>query len=223
MLNVVEALQSRRSVRAFLDRPVAADRICEFVEIAARAPSEGNIQPWSVDVVAGAKLDELKDLMRTRVREAPRGEPMEYSPYPPGLTSPYDERRRVIGELLYAEIGIDRADREGRRVWFARNFQFFGAPSAIFCQIDRQMGAAQWADCGMFLQSFMLLAEAAGLATCPQACWASYPETIGRFLGTPDNLMLFCAVAIGYADEAHPINRMRSPRLPFAEFGIVHQ
>jgi nitroreductase len=220
--SVADALRSRRSVRAFLDRPVSVDQIRDLLEIAARAPSGGNLQPWHIDVVAGGRLDALKVLMRQRVSEAPRGETMQYHVYPQALAPPYEDRRREIGELMYAEIGIDRSDREGRRAWFARNFQFFDAPIAFFCQVDRQMGPPQWSDLGMFLQSFMLLAEEAGLATCAQECWARYPETIAGFLGTPDYRMLFCGMALGYADEAHPANRLRSPRVPFSTFGKVH-
>jgi nitroreductase len=220
--SVADALQSRRSVRAFLDRPVSAEQVRDMLEIAARAPSGGNLQPWHIDILTGAKLEALKALMRTRVAEAPRGEPMEYPVYPAGLTALYEDRRREIGEMMYAEIGIDRSDREGRRAWFARNFQFFDAPIAFFCHVDRQMGPPQWSDLGMFLQSFMLLAEDAGLATCAQECWARYSETVARFMETPDHLMLFCGMAIGYADESHPANRLRSPRVPFATFGKIH-
>lgn len=220
--NVANALRARRSVRAFLDTPVDVARICALLEIAARAPSGGNLQPWHIDVVAGVKLDELKTIMRERVAEAPRGEPMQYAVYPPNLTSPYEDRRFEIGELMYAEIGVERADREGRRGWFARNFQFFGAPLALFCHVDRQMGPPQWSDLGMFLQSFMLLVEEAGMATCAQECWAMYSGTIARFLDTPDNHMLFCGVAVGYADDAHPLNRLKSPRVPFEVFGKIH-
>jgi nitroreductase len=222
MTGVAGALQHRRSVRAFLDTPVSLDLIRNLIETAARAPSGGNLQPWHIDVVAGAKLDDLKRIMRQRVIDLPRGEGVQYSVYPPGLTSPYEDRRREIGELMYARIGIERSDREGRRAWFARNFQFFDAPVAFFCQVDRQMGAPQWSDLGMFLMSFMLLAEESGLATCAQECWSLYPDTIGAFLGTPDHHMLFCGMAIGHADEEHPLNRMRSPRVPFDDFVTVH-
>ena len=222
MNSVADALQHRRSVRAFLDKPVSLSQVRELLEIAARAPSGGNLQPWHIDVVAGAKLDTLKQIMRQRVIDAPRGEGAQYSVYPSGLTSPYEDRRREIGELMYAQIGVDRSDREGRRGWFGRNFQFFGAPIALFCHIDRQMGPPQWSDLGMFLISFMLLAEEAGLATCAQECWSQYPDTIGQFLGTPENLMLFSGMAIGYADEEHPLNRMRSPRAAFDEFARIH-
>lgn len=222
-MNVTEALHSRRSVRAFLNKPVSSAQIRDLLEIAARAPSGGNLQPWIIDIVAGPRLDALKAIMHQRVIDAPRGEPMQYHVYPPGLTAPYEDRRFEIGELMYAEIGVERSDREGRRAWFARNFQFFGAPAAFFCHVDRQMGPPQWSDLGMFLQSFMLLAEEAGLATCAQECWARYPDTIAAFLGTPDNLMLFCGMAIGYADEAHPLNRLKSPRVPFETFGKIHE
>ena len=105
---------------------------------------------------------------------------------------------------MYGHLGIPREDKAARLRWFARNFQFFGAPAAYFVTVDRGMGPPQWADLGMYLQSLMLLAVERGLATCPQEAWAVYPETVIRFLGTPPERMLFCGVAIGYEDPDEP-------------------
>ena len=122
---------------------------------------------------------------------------------------------------MYGHIGIPREDKAGRLQWFARNYQFFGAPAAYFCTVDRRMGPPQWADCGMYLQSLMLLAVEAGLATCAQECWAMYPVTIEGFLGTPPERMLFCGVAIGWEDTAEPANRLRTERADTAEWLTV--
>ena len=220
--SVSEAVASRRSVRGFLSTPVDADVIRRVVEKAARAPSGGNVQPWHIDVVAGPKLDELKTLMAERVMQSPKGEPTEYEIYPKELPSPYRDYRFELGEDMYASIGIPREDKFGRLMWFARNFQFFGAPLALFCSVARTMGPPQWSDLGMYLQTLMLLLREEGLDSCPQECWAIYPETIGQFLNLPDDRMLFCGMSIGFADEADKANQFKAKRAPLAAFATFH-
>lgn len=219
-MNVTQAVAARRSVRGFLDRPVAMETLRSLVVRAARAPSGGNLQPWHVDLVAGESLAALRAIMRATLA-AGDVEPPAYAIYPQSLTAPYRNRRFAIGEAMYAHIGIPREDREARRRWFARNFDFFGAPAALFVTVDRQMGPPQWADLGMFLENVMLLAVEAGLATCPQECWAMYPETVTRFLETPAERMLFCGMAIGFEDTDDPANRLRSDRAPADEWLTV--
>ncbi|MGN6621490.1 MAG: nitroreductase [Sphingomonas sp.] len=219
-MNVTQAVAARRSVRGFLDRPVAMETLRSLVIKAARAPSGGNLQPWHVDLVAGESLAALRAVMRATLA-AGDVEPPAYAIYPQPLTAPYRDRRFAIGEAMYAHIGIPREDREARRRWFARNFDFFGAPAALFVTVDRQMGPPQWADLGMFLENVMLLAVEAGLATCPQECWAMYPETVTRFLETPAERMLFCGMAIGFEDTDDPANRLRSDRAPADEWLTV--
>lgn len=218
-MNVYEAAASRRSIRAYLDKPVPADAIRRVLSAAARAASGGNLQPWHIDVVAGDPLAQLKDIMRTRVVEAPGGDPVqEYSIYPKELVSPYRERRYQVGEDMYAILNVAREDKAGRLAWFARNYQFFGAPMALFCTVDRRMGMPQWSDLGMYLQTVMMMLRAEGLDSCAQECWAVYPKTITDFLGTPPERMLFTGMAIGYRDENHPINQLVTRRAPLDEF-----
>lgn len=211
-MDVSQAVAARRSVRGFADRPVDPALLRELALKAARAPSGGNLQPWHIDVVAGDRLAALKAVMRQRLAEAPTGETPEYDIYPPGLADPYRTRRFAVGEALYGHVGIPREDKAARRLWFADNFRFFGAPAALFATIDRRMGPPQWSDLGMYLQSFMLLAVEAGLGTCPQECWAIYPETVRAFLEVPAGRMIFAGMAIGYEDPAAPANRLRTDR-----------
>lgn len=220
-MNVSEAVASRRSVRAFLDRPIDPALIRQIVAAAARAPSGGNLQPWHIAVIGGEPLAQLKTLMQRRVLEAPRGETPEYEVYPKDLPSPYRDYRFRVGEALYGELGIPREDKLARLRWFANNFRFFGAPLALFCSIDRAMGPPQWSDLGMYLQTLMLLLREAGLDSCAQECWSLYPATLGKFLELPPQRMLFCGMSIGYADPAAPANRLHAERAPlesFAEF-----
>ena len=221
-MNVSDAILSRRSVRGFLDRPVDPAVIRRVVETAAWAPSGGNVQPWHIDVVAGARLEELKALMQTRLAAAPGGEPTEYDIYPKDLPKPYKDYRFAVGEELYRALGIPRDDKLQRMMWFARNFQFFGAPVALFCSVAKTMGPPQWSDLGMYLQSLMLLLREAGLDSCPQECWAIYPATIRDFIGIPEDRMLFTGMAIGYKDDNDPANATWTERAPITDFARFH-
>lgn len=216
-MDVADAVAARRSVRGFLDTPVDPQLLRGLAIRAGRAASGGNLQPWHVDLVHGASLAQLKAVMRDKLAAGEK-EPPAYAIYPLQLDNPYEGRRVAVGEAMYGEIGIARDDRAARRQWFARNFQFFGAPAALFVTVERGMGPPQWSDLGQYLASFMLLAVEAGLATCAQECWAMYPRTVQGFLGTPPERMLFCGMAIGYEDPAEPANRLRSERAPAAEW-----
>lgn len=216
-MNVHEAIESRRSVRAFLDTPVDGDVIRRVLTQALRAPSGGNLQPWHLHVVGGERLLELKALIAQRLADAPDGEPREYDVYPRDLVAPYRDRRFAVGEAMYAELGIPREDRAARRRWFARNGEFFGAPLALFCSVDRSMGPPQWSDLGMLLQSVMLLLREQGLDSCPQEYWSIFPQTLGSFLELPAQRLLFTGMAIGHADRSHPVNRLVAARAPLDE------
>jgi nitroreductase len=215
-MNVSDAVAARRSVRGFLDRPVDIALVQRLVAAASRAPSGGNLQPWHIDIVAGEAMNRLKQTMMCKLASGP--ETHEYDIYPTELVAPYRDRRFAVGEAMYAHIGIPREDKLARRMWFARNFAFFGAPLALFMTVDKRMGPPQWSDLGMFLQTFMLLAVEAGLATCAQECWAIYPETIRAFLDTSDDRMLFCGMAVGYEDPNEPANQLRTDRAAMDEW-----
>lgn len=216
-MTVADAVIARRSVRGFLDTPVDPALIRHLVELAGRAPSGGNLQPWHIDVIGGVPLAGFKQEIAAKIMAGEREAPA-YDIYPIELDNPYRTRRFEIGEAMYGHIGIPREDRAARRTWFARNFAFFGAPVALFCTVGRGMGPPQWSDLGMYLQTLMLLIVDAGLVSCPQECWAMYPETVTRFLGTPPDRMLFCGMAIGYEDPSEPANRLRSTRAPLDEW-----
>ncbi|SEJ59820.1 Nitroreductase [Sphingomonas sp. OV641] len=219
-MNVSEAVRERRSVRGFLDKEVPMDVLKDLALTSARAATGGNIQPWHIDIVTGTKMDELKAIMRGKLERRETEKP-GYDIYPREMTDATKKRTFQIGEIMYGHLGIPREDKAARAQWFARNFQFFGAPAAFFVTVDRRMGPPQWADLGMYLQNLMLLAVEKGLATCPQECWAVYPNTVESFLSTPPERMLFCGVAIGYEDADEPANRVRSPRAPEEEWLTV--
>jgi nitroreductase len=213
-MDVAEAVKRRMSVRAFKPDPVPGAVVRELLEAAAQAPSGGNLQPWRVYALAGEPLAAFKALVATTPMQTP-----EYDVYPPNLWEPLRTRRYVCGEDLYASIEIPREDRAGRLRQLANNTSFFGAPVGLFFCLDRKVGPPQWSDVGMFMQTFMLLAVERGLATCAQEFWARYPKTVADFVGLPDDHMLFSGMALGFADEAQPINRWRTRRDPLEVWG----
>jgi len=119
-------------------------------------------------------------------------------------------------------MGIGRDDKNARVMFLAGNFQFWGAPVGIFFSIDRRMGPPQWSDLGMYIQTFMLLAREAGLDSCPQEAWTLWHRTVADFIGLPESQMLFCGLALGHADPAHPVNRLRTERAQLEEFAVFH-
>ena len=217
-MQVSDAVKNRRSVRGFLPDPVDGAVIRRVLDRAARSPSGGNLQPWHIDVLAGGPLADLKTIMLKRVQEAPTGEPADYDIYPKALPELQRTYRFEVGEDLYGALGIPRENKLARMLWFARNFQFFGAPLALFCSVDRAMGPPQWSDLGMFLQTVMLLLQEEGIDSCAQECWAVYPRTVGEFIGLPSERMLFCGMAIGHADPADPVNAMQARRATVDDF-----
>ena len=174
-MTVSDTVAGRRSVRGYLDLPVDLDLLKALLARAARAPSGGNIQPWHIHVVAGDRLAQLKQLMAERTAAGPSGEGAEYAIYPREMTPAYKARTVQVGEALYGRLGIPREDKIARLRWFARNFQFFGAPVGLFCFVPRDHGPPQWSDLGMYLQTLMLLLREQGLDSCPHECWAQRP------------------------------------------------
>lgn len=222
-MKVSEAIASRKTIRAFRCDPVPRETLEAILERAARAPSGGNLQPWRIHLLLGAARDELVRRVAQVRATRPMGEQPEYHIYPPELSEPYRTRRFRIGEAMYAALGIPREDKMARLKFFAGNWEFFGAPAGLIVTMDRQMQQGQWADLGMYLQNVMLLAREHGLHTCPQEAWALFHPTIREYLGVPANEMIFCGMAIGHADETHPVNAVVSERAPLAEYVTVRE
>ena len=195
-MDVTEAVDSRKSIRAFLDKAVDDSLIKELLEKSSRAASGGNLQPWKIYVINGKTMNSFHKFQS----EWTEPETPAYAIYPENLKEPYKTSRYEVADDMYSLLGIEREDKEARFKQVLKNYEFFGAPAAFFCFVDRQMGRPQWSDLGMFLQTFMLLAREAGLDTCPQEAWAMKQESVTAFVEAPDELMLFCGMAIGYQD-----------------------
>lgn len=214
-MDVYEAVSTRRAVRGFTDQPVPKEVLQRVLSAAAWAPSGSNLQPWHIFVVTGEPLARLKKLAVERVAAGDEWDEPEYVMYPPELKSPYGDRRSQFGKERYSVLGIARDDWEARQRAAIANWDAFGAPAALFCYIDRDLGRPQWSDLGMFLQTVMLLLRAEGLHSCPQMSWAKVRKTVAQFVSPPDGLMLFCGMSIGYEDPS--VSYIRTGRAPLEE------
>jgi nitroreductase len=222
-MKVSDAIATRKTIRAFKSDPVSRETIEKIISLAARAPSGGNVQPWKVYALIGPARDELVRRVAETRKQHPMGTPPEYHIYPPTLTEPYKTRRFRVGEMMYATMNIPREDKAARIAFFSGNWEFFGASAGPIFTIDRQMQQGQWADLGMFMQNIMLLAREHGLHTCPQEAWAMFHPQIREYLNVPENEMIFCGMAVGFADEAAPVNTLESERAPLAEYLTVRE
>ena len=218
-MDVSEAVDSRKSIRAFLETPVDDLLIKELLEKSSRAASGGNLQPWKIYVINGATMKSFHKFQS----EWTEPETPAYAIYPENLKEPYKTSRYEVADDMYSLLGIAREDKEERFKQVLKNYEFFGAPSAFFCFVDRQMGRPQWSDLGMFLQTFMLLAREVGLDTCPQEAWAMKQESVTAFVEAPDELMLFCGMAIGYQDVSEKVNELRTTRRPIEDWATFIQ
>jgi nitroreductase len=215
MMDVYEAVKTRRAVRGFTDEPVSRSVLERVLSAAAWSPSGSNIQPWNIYVITGPPLAELKTRAVEHVCHGDPWDARQYEMYPTALKSPYAERRSAFGRERYSALGIAREDWEARQRAAIANWKCFGAPAALFCYIDRDMGRPQWADVGMYLQSVMLLLRAEGLHSCPQMAWSQVRDTVAEFLSPPDGLILFCGMSIGHEDPT--VSYVRTGRAPLDE------
>ena len=218
------AITSRMSTRAFTQKRVERDIIVDILQVASRAASGTNTQPWRAYVLQGASRDSLVEKVCT-AHDAIRANPAlaaeyreEYDYYPEKWVSPYIDRRRENGWSLYGLLGIGKGDKDKMHAQHQRNYMFFDAPVGLMFTIDRVLGRGSLMDYGMFLQSIMIAARGRGLHTCPQAAWNSFAKIILPHIGAGPDEMLVCGMALGYADEADVVNTFRTPRVAVADF-----
>ncbi|MET3449036.1 nitroreductase [Ralstonia sp. 1138] len=217
---VDQAITSRRSVRAFLPTPVAREDIEAILDVARRAPSGSNTQPWKVYVLTGESKARLSESVLAAY-DHPEADSLhreEYPYYPRTWIDPYQSRRRKVGWDLYGLLGIGRADKERMHAQHARNFRFFDAPVGIIFTIDRVMEQGSWLDYGMFLEAVMVAARARGIDTCPQAAFTQFHRVIAEHLGLTDDEMVVCGMSMGYANPAAIENTLVTERAPVSDF-----
>jgi len=224
-VNAVDrAIESRQSMREFLPTPVPRALIEHLLELASRAPSGTNTQPWKAYVLQGASKDSLVQKV-CGAHDALQGNPAlaseykeEYDYYPEKWVSPYIDRRRENGWGLYGLLGIGKGDKDKMHLQHQRNYKFFDAPVGLMFTLDRVMGRGSLVDYGMFLQNIMVAARGHGLHTCPQAAWNGFAKIILPHVGAGPDEMLVCGMALGYADETDVVNTFHTPRVPVEEF-----
>jgi nitroreductase len=218
------AITSRRSLRAFLPTPVPRADIEAILQVASRAPSGTNTQPWQVHVLTGDSKARLSAAIRAAYDDpAERAtHTEEYAYYPTEWVSPYIDRRRKVGWDLYSLLGIGKTDKTRMHAQHGRNYDFFDAPVGLMFTIDRVLRQGSWLDYGMFLQNVMVAARARGLHTCPQAAFMQFHRIISQHLQLPDSQMVVCGMALGHADMDKVENSLVTEREPLAGFTTFH-
>ena len=221
---VDHAITSRMSMRAFTQQTVSREVITDILQVASRAPSGTNTQPWKVYVLEGATRDALVDKV-CAAHETIRANPEvakqyeeQYDYYPTQWVSPYIDRRRENGWSLYGLLGIGKGDKDLMHRQQQRNFKFFDAPVGLMFTIDTILGRGSMLDYGMFMQNIMVAARARGLHTCPQAAWNSFHSIILPHIGAAENERLVCGMALGFADDHDKVNTLVTPRVAVDEF-----
>lgn len=218
------AIVSRQSVRAFLDTPVPRETLLDILDVAARAASGTNRQPWKVYVLQGHSRDELVRKV-CAAHDALRDDPAlaevhrdSYDYYPRHWFSPYLERRRENGWGLYGLLGIAKGEKDKMHAQHQRNFHFFGAPVGLMLTVDERLMPGALLDYGGFMQNIMTAAQARGLSTCAQAAWNTFQDVVLEHVGAPEGELLVTGMALGHADESALVNTYRTPRVPAEAF-----
>jgi nitroreductase len=213
---VLRAVGERRSIRRFLDKPVDDALVLRILEVASRAPSGQNMQPWFVHVVTGQTRDRLCAEVTGAADRGERSD--EYAYFPREFREPYLSRRRKVGYDLFATYQIERNDAAGRKRALLRNFELFGAPVGLFFTMERDWGFGAWIDLGMIMMNVMTLARGAGLETCPQQAWSEYGAAVRKVLRVPETQVIVSGMALGYADPVAPENSLTTERMHLEEF-----
>lgn len=214
--SVTEALDTRITVRQFLDTPVPDDVLKGLLTAALRSPSGGNLQPWKIHVMTGGTLAKFtKDAVEITL--AGKTEEPTHPAYPQPLWEPHRSWRYKLGEDMYAKLGIPRENKMGRLVWFAQNAKFFEAPVGIIITGDKRLNMPQHMDIGIYIQSLMLLAREAGLHTAPQGWWRNWTSVCHKYLDIPETDEVLVGMALGYGDPDANVNNLYADRAPLED------
>lgn len=215
---VEQAILKRRAVRAFLPDPVDPTLVRRLIELAARAPSGTNMQPWKLRVVGSQSRARLEAALIAALEAGERPGAEEYRYYPERFREPYLSRRRKVGWDLYGLLGVAKGDTAGMLRQTAANLRFFDAPVALMLTIDRDLEIGSWLDLGMFIENLLIAAQGHGLDSCPQAIFAQFHSIVRRELAIPEDEVVVCGIAIGKADPDAPANRLVPEREPIERF-----
>lgn len=211
--------QSRRSTRDFLPTPIEETTLREILSEGLTAPSWSNTRPFMVAVASGEQRDRISGALVAKLRDSRElpgmGANPDYThviPYPAGLV----ERSQRVGKGIYDTLGIDRKDVSARFNFLQRNYEFFGAPTALFFFTHRGLDQFGTLDLGLYMQNAMLAAKVRGLGTCPQGYLGNYPDIVKAEFEVSDDYALVCGMSIGVPSD-HPINGWGAERLPIED------
>ncbi len=213
MYDLDQTILERRSVRGFLPKPVPRQVLEEVLELAQRAPSNCNVQPWRVYIATG---NTTKKLRASLVAAASSGESSAMSAPVDKFFGSYRDKQVACAVELYGQMGIARDDREGRAKAMLRNFEFFDAPHVAYVCMSKRFGIGVALDVGMYVQTLMLAMQSRGIASCAQAALRAFPDVVAEHLGIPDDEQILCGLSFGYEDQSVPANRTRQPRDPIS-------
>ena len=210
-MNIKQLIESRYSVRSFLDKDVGFEKVKSILDTANSAPSGGNIQPWKVYVLGNNSKNKLVTQALNNYDTGVQ-EDIEYEIYPKSLAEEYKKRRSQCAADMYDALSIARDDIDTRLKQVRENFKFFGAPIGMIVTIDKSFAQNGWGHVGMFLQNLWLTAIDEGLGVCLQESWSIYPKTVKKVIDCPYNEMIWCGIAMGYPNNEDPINNYRTSR-----------
>ena len=214
-MNVIDALNSRFTCRAFQPDPVDKDTVVKIMEAANRAPSWGNTQPWDIYVAAGAVLEDLREQFLAQMTQ--KAAPKMDLPIPQTWPAPCQERYNALGKER-AGVLAEEIDREKlSQAVTERNFRFFDAPVVVYVCMDRSLSPYSMLDLGAVSQSIMLAAQEYGVASAPAVMLVAYPDLIHKALDIPDDKAIVLGIALGYAETSSIHNQYRSGRRPVEE------
>ncbi|MEP2715970.1 nitroreductase [Pseudophaeobacter sp.] len=215
-LHDLQALFSaRHSCRAFLPDPLPKPLIQEILSCAQRVPSWCNAQPWKLTITSDEETERLRQALMAAVQNGGHSPDLAF---PTAYEEEYKTRRRECGRALYEAVGVKKGDRAASARQMMENFSLFGAPHCAVLSTPVALGGYGAMDCGGFVAGFTLAAQAAGVATIPQAAVASYAPLLHELLDIPQDRQILCAISFGYGDPDHPANGFRTSRAPLPEF-----
>ncbi len=209
-LSFEDVVKTRRSVRGFLSEPIPKEVLHKVFSLAQLAPSNCNIQPWTVSVASGDSCKQLRDKFVEAVTTGLKPNPDH--PRVDKFEGVFRQRQVDTAVALYGNMNIARGDNDGRRRASLRNFEFFDAPHAAFISMPKIFNETVAVDVGMYAQNLMLAMTANGISSCAQASVSRYPDIIRDHFGLDDSLGVLMGLSFGYEDTTVPANKTVVPR-----------
>ncbi len=215
-MELLEGIETRRSIRAFKSTPITKEILERILKAASKSPSYTDTQPWEVAVISGEKKEELSRILCELVES--NITPNPDLPLPKNWPPELERRAKEHGMKRFKAIGIERANEQQRKALTLLNYEFYGGPCVLFLFMDSELGSWSVFDVGLFAQTLILAAHSFGVGSCLQASLASYPDAVREFLGIPRTKQLVLGISLGYPDLEARINTYQSSRVGLDDF-----